>query len=175
MLRSPQPGRYDSGLVLLGVLLLLSLAALSALVAGEVWATAVRREREEQLLFVGEQYRRAVESYYRATPGRVKTLPNSLSVLLEDDRFPMPIRHLRRLYADPLNEQAEWGLVKIDSGIVGVYSSSTSTPLKRRGFPVRYAHFEDAKDYRQWRFVFQVPGRSSPPAVVRSLEGQIGQ
>jgi len=175
-LRSPCLQRHCAGLVLLGVLLLLSLAALSALVAGEVWAAAVQREREEQLLFVGEQYRRAIESYYRATPGRVKTLPNSLSVLLEDDRFPMPVRHLRLLYPDPLNEQSEWGLVKIDSGIVGVYSSSTLTPLKRRGFPGRYAHFEDAKDYKQWRFVFQVPGRSSPPAgSVRSLEGQVGR
>lgn len=174
-LRSRKLRQYASGLVLLGVLLLLSLAALSALVAGEVWAAAVQREREEQLLFVGEQYRRAIESYYRATPGRVKTLPNSLSVLLEDDRFPMPVRHLRRLYPDPLDERAEWGLVKIDSGIAGVYPSSTLTPLKRRGFPVRYAHFEDAKEYKQWRFVVQVPGRPSPPAGVHSLEGQVGR
>jgi type II secretory pathway pseudopilin PulG len=175
VLHSPCRRRQCAGLVLLGVLLLLTLAALSALVAGEVWAAAVQREREEQLLFVGEQYRRAIESYWRATPGRAKVLPNSLSVLLEDDRFPMPIRHLRRLYLDPLDERAEWGLVKIDSGIVGVYSTSASTPLKRRGFPVRYAHFEDAKDYKQWRFVFLVPGRSGSAAGVRSLEGQVGQ
>jgi len=159
----PDLRRGCTGLVLLGVLLLLVLVAVSALAGAEVWATSVQREREEQLLFVGEQYRKAIESYWRATPGRVKALPNSLAVLLEDDRFPMPVRHLRRLYPDPLDPQADWGLVKIDSGIAGVYSSSTATPLKRSGFPVRYAHFEDAKDYRQWSFVFQVSGRSGPP------------
>jgi type II secretory pathway pseudopilin PulG len=170
--RSPGLRRRCSGLVLLGVLLLLALGALAALMGAEVWATAVQREREEQLLFVGEQYRRAIESYWRATPGRVKTLPVSLAVLLEDDRFPMPVRHLRRLYRDPLDEQADWGLVKIDSGIAGVYSTSTATPLKRRGFPLRYAQFEDAKDYKQWRFVHQTPGRSGPPAGPRLPESQ---
>lgn len=175
MRRSAELRRYCAGLVLLGVLLLLVLTGVAALAAAEVWATAVQREREEQLLFVGEQYRRAIESYWRAAPTRVRTLPNSLAVLLEDDRFPMPVRHLRRQYRDPFDEQAEWGLVKLDNGIAGVYSTSTATPLKRHGFPVRYAQFEDAKDYKQWRFEIQVPGRSVPPAASRPTEGQVGR
>lgn len=174
MRRSTVSRRHSAGLVLLGVLLLLALAGLTALVGGEVWATAAQRDKEEQLLYVGDQYRRAIESYWRATPGRVKTLPGSLAVLLEDDRFPTPVRHLRRLYRDPLDEQADWGLEKIDSGIAGVYSTSTAKPLKRHGFPARYTHFEDAKDYKQWRFVFQMPGRSAPPAP-RSPEVQVGR
>ena len=101
MHRSRVLRRRCSGLVLLGVLLLLVLVALAALVGGEVWATAVQREREEQLLFVGEQYRRAIESYWRATPGRVKTLPGSFAVLLEDDWFPMPMRHCGACTATP--------------------------------------------------------------------------
>jgi type II secretory pathway pseudopilin PulG len=160
---------------LLGALLLLVLAAVAALVGAEVWATTVQREREEQLLFVGEQYRRAIESYYRATPGRAKALPNSLAVLLEDDRFPMPVRHLRRPYPDPLDERAEWGLVKIDNGIAGVYSNSNAAPLKRRGFPARYADFEDARDYKQWRFVFQAPGHAIRPAAPRLPGREAGQ
>jgi type II secretory pathway pseudopilin PulG len=170
--RDPRLLRNASGLVLLGVLLLLALGSLAALAGAEVWATAMRRDQEEQLLYAGEQYRRAIESYWRATPGRVKTLPNSLAVLLQDDRFPMPVRHLRRLYVDPLDAQADWGLVKVDSGIAGVYSTSTAIPLKRRGFPARYAHFEDAKDYRQWRFVLNVPGRPGQPIVPRTPESQ---
>jgi type II secretory pathway pseudopilin PulG len=172
---SPALARHSNGLVLLGVLLLLALAAVAALVGAEVWATAAQREREEQLLFVGDQYRRAIESYWRATPGRVRSLPNSLEVLLEDDRFPMPVRHLRRLYRDPLEAQAEWGLVKIDSGIAGVYSNSDSMPLKRRGFPARYADFEDARDYKQWRFVFQAPGQAVRPAPPRPSKREAGQ
>ena len=101
MRRSRYRRRHCAGLVLLAVLLLLALVGLAALVGAEVWATSVQREKEEQLLYVGEQYRRAIDSYWRATPGRVKSLPGSLAVLLEDDRFPMPVRHLRRLYRDP--------------------------------------------------------------------------
>lgn len=172
MPRSLDLRRNCAGLVLLGVLLFLVLVALAALAGGEIWATAVQREKEEQLLFVGEQYRRAIESYWRAAPGRVKTLPSSLEVLLEDDRFPAPVRHLRRLYSDPFDERADWGLVKIDNGISGVYSTSTATPLKRRGFPIRYTQFEDARDYRQWRFVIPVPGRAPPLAASRSADSQ---
>jgi type II secretory pathway pseudopilin PulG len=175
MRRVPEPRRQCDGLVLLGALLLLMLASLAALVGAEVWATTMQREREEQLMFVGDQYRRAIESYWRATPGRVKALPGSLAVLLEDDRFPMPVRHLRRLYRDPLDEQADWGLVKTEGGIAGVYSTSTSKPIKRRGFPVRYAQFEESKTYVQWRFEFQVPGRARPPSVPPSLEARGSQ
>jgi len=153
------------GMVLLGVLLLLVLGAVLALVGGEVWATATQREREEQLLFVGDAYRRAIESYWRATPGAAKTLPKSLQVLLEDDRFPNPVRHLRHLYTDPLDAKADWGIVLIGDGIAGVYSQSTVAPLKRANFPTRYASFEAATEYDQWRFVFVPPtyGRARNP------------
>lgn len=164
-----------AGLVLLGMLLLLALASVAALVGAEVWATAMQREREEQLLFVGDQYRRAIDAYWRASPGRVKTLPNSLEVLLEDDRFPMPVRHLRRLYRDPIDENADWGLIKVEGGVAGVYSTSTATPLKRRGFPLRYSQFEEAKEYAQWRFMVQTPGRPAAPPPARTPERQSGR
>jgi type II secretory pathway pseudopilin PulG len=163
------------GLVLIGVLLLLVLAGLAALVGAEVWATALKREREEQLLFVGEQYRRAIESYWRASPGPVKTLPSRFDDLLLDDRFPMPVRHLRRLYRDPLDERADWGVVKIGSGIAGVYSTSTEAPLKRSGFPERYVHFEGADGYNHWRFVFHVPRSPGAPAQPRPPADRAGR
>ncbi len=177
MLRSFSPSRNGfialrrqrtvgpTGLVLLGVLLLLVLGAVLALVGGEVWATATQREREEQLLFVGDAYRRAIESYWRASPGAAKALPKSLQVLVEDDRFPNPVRHLRRLYTDPLDAKADWGIVLIGDGIAGVYSQSTVAPLKRANFPTRYAGFEAATEYDQWRFVFVPPtfGRTRSP------------
>ena len=152
-----RPRRRDSGLVLYAVLLLLVLASLGALVGAEVWATAVKREREAQLLFVGEQYRRAIESYWRASPTDAKALPTSFDVLLQDDRFPMPVRHLRRLYPDPIDAKAGWGVVKAGNGILGVYSRSEDIPLKRSGFPSNLLSFEGAATYKQWRFVFQLP------------------
>jgi type II secretory pathway pseudopilin PulG len=148
--------------VLYAVLLLLVLASLGALVGAEVWATAVKREREAQLLFVGEQYRRAIESYWRASPADAKALPTSFDVLLQDDRFPMPVRHLRRLYPDPIDAKAGWGLVRAGNGILGVYSRSEDVPIKRSGFPPHLLSFEGAATYKQWRFVFQLPRPGAP-------------
>jgi type II secretory pathway pseudopilin PulG len=162
-----------TGLILLGVLMLLVLAGLAALVGAEVWATAVRREREAQLLFVGDQYRRAIESYWRASPGPARTLPKSLSDLLADDRFPMPVRHLRRPFNDPFD--AEWGLVKLPTGIAGVYSVSEIAPLKRSGFPDRYVHFEDARSYSDWRFVAQLPRYTGTPATRQAMTDRGGR
>jgi len=170
MNRSLHRRRLCAGLVLLGVLLLLALAGLAALVGAEVWATAVKREKEEELLFVGDQYRRAIESYWQASPGKVKTLPISVADLLADDRFPMPVHHLRRPYRDPLDPNAEWGLVKISNGIAGVYSTSEAVPIKRRGFPERYVSFEDANAYSHWRFLAKLPGRTAAPIPPQPAE-----
>ena len=151
------------GLVLLALLLFLALAALATALGAEAWATTRKRDREAELLFVGEQYRRAIESYWRQTPGRLKTLPVSLESLLADDRFPTPVRHLRRLYPDPITGEA-FVLVRQTGGIAGVQSPSTDAPLKIANFPLRYRQFEAAKSYEQWQFVF-VPPRAGPRVV----------
>lgn len=168
------PGRRVRvrGLVLLAVLMLLVLVGLAALVGAEVWATALQRERESELLFVGEQYRRAIESYWRASPN-VKTLPTSLDQLLEDDRFPKPVRHLRRRYTDPMTGAPDWGLVKLGNGIAGVYSTSKDAPLKQSGFPPQYIEFERAGRYDQWRFVFKLPRPPGPPARPRTAQNDV--
>jgi type II secretory pathway pseudopilin PulG len=172
MLRNARRRRFCAGLVLLGVLLLLALAGLAALVGAEVWATAVKREREEELLFIGDQYRRAIESYWRASPGP-KSLPKSIADLLADDRFPMPVRHLRRAYRDPFNSDGEWGLIKFTNGIMGVYSTSEAVPLKRSGFPDRYVQFEGTDAYKHWRFVAELPRRTViPPRQPTSQDGK---
>jgi type II secretory pathway pseudopilin PulG len=161
-------GRAQNGLVLLALLLTLALGALASLVAAELWATTMQREREAQLLFVGDQYRRAIVSYYQMSPTPVKAFPTELGDLLEDARFPMRVQHLRRLYPDPIKDGAEWGLVKQGAGIVGVYSTSEMPTLKRGGFPAPYKEFEAASTYDQWRFVFKsqpsTPFRSNRPS-----------
>lgn len=162
--REGQKHARQRGLVLLALLLFLALASLATALAAEAWATVRQRDREAELLFVGDQYRRAIESYWRATPGRVKTLPVSLAVLLEDDRFPMPVRHLRRAYADPVTGE-DFVLVRTGGAIAGVQSPSKAAPLKTAGFPARYRQFEGATSYEQWQFVFQPPrgGARTPP------------
>jgi type II secretory pathway pseudopilin PulG len=166
------PGRGARGLVLLAVLIFLALAALATGLAAEVWATTRQRDRETELLFVGDQYRRAIESYWRATPGRAKTLPPSLAVLVQDDRFPVPVHHLRRVYADPITGE-DLVLIRQGGAIAGVQSPSRAAPLKVAGFPARYRQFEGAASYEQWQFVFVPPrsGSRTPPPPPTTPQG----
>ncbi len=41
-----------------------------------------------------------------------------------------------------------------DGGIMGVYSLSKETPLKRAGFPDIYEAFALAATYREWQFLY---------------------
>lgn len=162
--------RAAGGLVLIAMLIFIALSSFAALAAADVWSLAVQREREAELLFVGNQYRRAIESYWNASPGPAKALPTSLRQLLEDDRFPQPVRHLRRAYADPMTGE-DFAVVTSGPAIVGVHSRSSDAPVKRAQFPDLYAHFEAAATYQQWRFVFTPPRpgqqRTAPPRGVR--------
>jgi len=155
--------RPQQGLVLLAMLLFIAFASLLVALGAEVWGKARQREREAQLLFAGEQYRHAIESYWRATPGRIKALPTSLQDLLADNRFPATVRHLRRLYPDPISG-GEFSIMQVGPGIAGVHSSSTAAPAKVAGFPARYSSFEGAASYDQWRFVFSPPRHAMPVA-----------
>ncbi len=146
------------GVMLLGLLLMLMLAAIAAMSAAEVWATTRQREREQELLFVGDQYRRAIRHYYYASPrGQARLLPAKLEDLLDDNRFPQPVRHLRRLYLDPITGSTEWGLVMRGDRIAGVYSMSQAQPLKQAGFDGANAAFEAKASYRDWVFLFMPP------------------
>lgn len=143
----------ENGFTYLGVLA--AVAVLGAVMGAtvEVWHTSVVREKERQLLFVGQQYRQAIELYYRNTPGQKKSFPPTLEALLEDARLPGTQRYLRRLYRDPITNTADWGLARAeDAGIVGVYSLSTARPLKTAGFGPDDTGFEGADQYAAWVF-----------------------
>jgi type II secretory pathway pseudopilin PulG len=149
---SSSAARRAAGFTYVGLLIAVALLSIGLAGAGEVWSTAARREREAQLLFAGDQFRRALDSYYEGSPG-VKRYPTSLEALLEDRRLPTTRRHLRRLYADPMTGKPDWALVRLPGGeIVGVHSVSTDRPLKRAGFGPSDEAFGTAESYRQWVF-----------------------
>ncbi len=154
--------RPESGLVLLALLIMLVLVGVGALAAAEVWATALKRERETQLLFIGDQYRRAIQSYWKMTPGR-RAFPPSIDVLLTDNRFPNAVHHLRRLYRDPMTESGEFEPIIQGNWMVGIHSVSTDIPIKKANFPAAYRRFENAETYAQWQFVFLPPGAQLNP------------
>ncbi|RZI81338.1 MAG: type II secretion system protein [Rubrivivax sp.] len=128
------------------LMLLWWVAVSSVLLAalGQNWAIEARRQREMELVFRGEQIRAAIQSYRDATPGAVKRLPTRLEDLLEDTRGPKDLRHLRRLWPDPITGSSQWGEVRDGDFIVGVYSRARQQPLRAPA---------NVSSYEEWRFV----------------------
>lgn len=118
----------------------------------------VQADREAELLFRGQAYRRAIESYHR-TNG---IYPRALEDLLKDPRLPSK-RHIRALYKDPMGNGREWLLLRAsDGGIGGVASHSPKRPLKTANFPASFESFNGAQSYREWLFEYLPP---APPKV----------
>jgi type II secretory pathway pseudopilin PulG len=165
----PMPSGKDRGFSYLGVMIFIAIAGVALAGIGSLSSMQAKREKESQLLFVGDQFRRAIASYYLSTPEGVKQYPQKLDDLLEDHRFPQLRRHLRQIYADPVTNTRDWGIVEAGGRITGVYSLSERPPKKRSGFPALYQTFEEAKSYRDWKFV-ETGATKAESAVV--VEGE---
>ncbi|SFE59143.1 hypothetical protein [Nitrosomonas sp. Nm166] len=100
--------RLENGFVYLWALFSVMLAGVAMAGAAQIWQTKSQREKEVELMFIGEEFRKAIMSYYNSGP---KQYPNSLEDLLQDSRTPNVRRHLRKLYVDPITNTTEWGLV----------------------------------------------------------------
>lgn len=147
------------GFTYVGLMIVIAIMGVMLAATGEVWLTAQQREKERELLFVGDQFRQALDGYYENTPGQVLRYPLKLEDLLKDPRQPSTQRYLRRIYRDPLTGSEEWGLVKGASGeILGVYSLSEAAPFKQGNFGLADRGFEGKTKYAEWVFM-HVPGQ----------------
>ncbi len=139
---------------------LLLIAILGAVLAatGQVWSRARQREKETELIWIGNQFTQAIGLYYQRSPGTVKRYPEKLEDLLEDKRYLSRQRYLRRIYRDPMTGSYDWGVVLgPDGGVAGVYSLSARTAIKQKVFSGEEAdRFNDAR-YSDWRFVYSAP------------------
>lgn len=159
--------RGEGGFTYFGVLFMVLAMGLSAAATGTLWSTVRQRERESELLAVGHEFRVAIERYIRATPSGRPQYPRRLDDLVRDPRVPGMMRHLRRIYPDPITGGAEWGLVASpDGGIMGVHSLSQKRPIKRAGFRPLDKFFEEAETYADWAFVHR--DRSIGAAAARA-------
>lgn len=134
---------------------LAALAILSVGLAaiGPVWSDHVRRERELELVRVGALYAQAIARYRAMSPGSLKQYPASLDELIADTRFVGTVRHLRRLYPDPLEPARPWGLVTTTDGrITGLYSKSDEAPLRREALDLGGVVLPPASRYDEWKF-----------------------
>ena len=159
----------QSGFTYLFVLMLIALIGMGLVAAGTLWSTDVKRAREADLLFIGNQYRQAIRSYYELEPGQPR-LPQSIDELLEDHRRPNVVRHLRRAWRDPFTGEA-FALIRMpDShGITGVHSQSMGHTFKIAGFSSENSTFTEAATYADWQFVFVPPALPTPTVTAPAL------
>jgi type II secretory pathway pseudopilin PulG len=88
------------------------------------WQKAMQREREEELIYRGKQFMRAVELWQRKFPG---TYPTTIDALLSTNNT----RFLRKKWKDPITNSDEWRLLKMnpDGSISGLTIIPGSSPL----------------------------------------------
>jgi type II secretory pathway pseudopilin PulG len=149
----------QAGFTYIGLLIFIAIAGLGLAAYAEIASTATQREKEAELLFRGNQFQAAIASYYK----KESRYPQSLEQLLEDKRYPMPVRHLRKLYVDPMTGQPNWALVEAPGGgVMGVHSLSEEAPRKTGNFSLKNQEFEGAAHYTEWRFVHSPTGLARP-------------
>lgn len=151
--------RREGGFTYIGVLVLVALMGIVLATVGQVWHTLQQWEKEQELLFIGHEFRLALIRYAQHSPGQAERSPLNLEDLLKDPRAPGVQRYLRKIYADPMTGKAEWGLVSGPNGeIYGVHSLSDDEPLKKGNFGLADRQFEGKMKYSEWVFM-GVPAR----------------
>ena len=158
-------GSRQSGFTYIGLLFAIVILGITLSTVGVVWSTQIRRDREAELLYAGDQIRAAI-GHYRASGGQY---PQALTDLLKDERTPAVRRFLRRVYPDPMTNSSDWQLIMApEGGILGVASKSQDKPIKVAGFSPIDAAFDQAECYCDWKFIYsprnQRRGRVINPA-----------
>jgi type II secretory pathway pseudopilin PulG len=100
--------KASRGYAMAALLVALSVMAVLLSVALPAWSHMIRREKEEELIFRGLQYARAINQYQRKF---ANASPASLDLLIEQ-------RLLRKKFKDPLspNKDGEFQLLYVSQG-----------------------------------------------------------
>lgn len=172
--------RLQSGFSYLWVLLLVAVMGLGLSVASDMYVTTAKREREKELLAIGRQFQAAIRRYHDFRAGEAQAqYPASLEDLLRDPRAPGTVRHLRKIFVDPMTGKAEWGLIKLGDRVVGVHSMSRDAVLKKDGFDPDQQGLAQRDNYAQWLFVDSSAKEStvaaSPTAATTQTDAEPAQ
>ena len=162
-----RPCRNQNGMTFMVVLIAVFIVGLSAGITGTTWKTVREREKEEQLLWCGDQVRRAIGGYYRAVVPNV--YPESIKALASDSRSAGVQKHLRASCGlDPMTGK-DWVTIPPDppqgKSFRGVRSSSEKEGFRASNFMPGYAPVTAVYDfggsaYAKWEFIFE-PGQEA--------------
>lgn len=158
-MRLAKPAHHrQAGFSWLFVLFLLAVASAAGAVVAQRWADQSSREKERQLLRIGDAYAKALAEFRASSPGSDKRFPQSLEQLVLDNRFVGTRRHLRMLYADPVTGRADWVLLRDARGdITGLHSQSERQPWAQIAMRLEFTDLNAAKRYADWIFTPRLP------------------
>ena len=105
------------------LMLVVTILAIGLLVAIPVWETQLRREKEAELIFRGNQYVEAVRLFQLKNPGR---FPATIEEL-EEGNF------IRKLFRDPMSSTGEWNVVLFAGAAGGGAFASGTSPGRGPG------------------------------------------
>lgn len=184
---SLRSARAEAGYAMAALLVGLAVMAIVMSVAMPTWSHMIRREKEEELVFRGNQYARAINQYQRKF---ANASPASLDVLLEQ-------RLLRKKFRDPLspNKDGEFQMLYLNNqgtsgrgagmgpgagagtqagttlsttpsgGIVGVASKNTGTSIRI---------YKGKQKYNEWQFVgMEQSQQAGPPGGAGGRAGPL--
>jgi type II secretory pathway pseudopilin PulG len=114
-----QAGSRSDGYAMAALLVALGVMAVAISMLLPVWRQQVQREKEEELIFRGRQYARAVELFQRRYRG---ASPPDVDVLV-DQKF------LRKKYQDPMVEDGEFEILYQGSAGAGQRGANRTVTL----------------------------------------------
>jgi len=118
-------GPQECGYALLIVMMAATILLISLTAALPSIYVAGQREREEELIFRGNEYARAIMLFQR----QFRRYPTSVKELLETNGM----HFLRRAYADPMSRKGEWRFIHADANGVVLDSRTLGRPAGTPG------------------------------------------
>ena len=148
------------GFTYLAALMMVIIIGIMLGAVGQMWNTVMQREKEEELIFRGRQYKDAITRWYKPRAGKQPTPLRKLDDLLSDPNSLTTVRYIRRLYKDPITGK-DWKIFNDpNKGIQGVASTSEDKPLKTKGFPDDLSDLSGKTRYSDWLFMYAAANSS---------------
>lgn len=108
MERPSRAGKAEGGFTLAGLLVIMTIMMIVvAYTVPRMWSTVVQREREQQTIFIMQQYARAIHEFSRKNGN---ALPASIDQIKEAKQ-PRYLRAKGGEYIDPLTGEVDWLII----------------------------------------------------------------
>ncbi len=124
------PAARERGVLLVGLLVGMTVLIILLTASVQSWGAIMRREREQELRFRGQQYVTAIRLYAKDHGGNY---PMELEVLLK--KGPRGHRYIRQLFPDPFDSDGKWNLLYLAPSGKGAINPNARFPNALAGQP----------------------------------------